>query len=323
MPTRSLSAAEQEGARVVRVTYPALGGLGGPRVGASVVRQLGMTGDPDVDNRIRSVAGEDVAALAELDPQALLAEQSFVFLKLVESKATEQPLVIVIDDTHRSTGRLLELVSTVSNRLRAAPVMVVMVGRNEGMWLNAFASPTVLRIDPLGRAASAELVRALAPALAEGDPDLIDTIVERASGNPLFLRELAGAADVGGTLPPTLQAILAARVDALAPPVKLALQHVAVFGGGVVPSQVAALGPESGGDPSRYVAAAWSASGRRVRPSLGRRLAPGRGGVRDAAPSRPGRASPRGGEDRHVIAGASPAPLQGGEARARRRAAWR
>ncbi len=77
-------------------------------------------------------------------------------------------------------------------------------------------------------------------------PEAADFLVERAGGNPLYLRELVSMAraqgllvDDGdryqlsapGAIPATLQALLAARLDALEPELKLALQHAAVMGG--------------------------------------------------------------------------------------------
>src|SRR5207253_381835 len=77
-----------------------------------------------------------------------------------------------------------------------------------------------------------------------------DAMVERSGGNPLYLRELAAMVRRQGgvvALPPTLQAILAARLDSLAPLEKAAIQHVAVIGEATTRSEVEALGPDGVG----------------------------------------------------------------------------
>jgi len=246
-------------AHVVRVSYPAYGGLGGPRVGAEIARQLGKTGIPEVDSRLRSAEGKEAPALGELEAQALFAEQIWAYRQLVEARAAERPLLLLVDDAHRSDARMLELVSEVHARMDDAPVLTLLVGRPEpDAWLAAMPRATSLTLDPLGGPEAALLASHVAPGL---DAEAVTHVVGRAAGNPLFVRELAllarrlaasaegeGAPARGpGTslsrsLPPTLHAILAARLDALSPGAKLALQHVSVLGGAVTLEQVAALG---------------------------------------------------------------------------------
>jgi class 3 adenylate cyclase/tetratricopeptide (TPR) repeat protein len=257
-----------ESALVVRASYPAYGGLGGPRVGAEVARQLGPTGDPEIDSRLKSAAGEMAPGLGSLEAGALFAEQVWAYRQLVEIRANEQPLLVVIDDAHRSNDRLLDLVNEIHARMDDVPALTLLVGRPEPpSWLAAMPRASSLRLDPLGAADAAVFASHLAPSL---DAAAIAEVVDRAAGNPLFVRELALLAaraaqvplpgdpeqeraanasearnavpGVPPSLPPTLQAILAARLDALAPGAKLALQHVAVLGGGVTVDQVAALG---------------------------------------------------------------------------------
>ena len=75
----------------------------------------------------------------------------------------------------------------------------------------------------------------------------VTALVERGTGNPLYLRELvavvcAGSGDAPASLPPSLQAILAARLDALRPEEKGAIQRVSVLGDMATEEQVAPLG---------------------------------------------------------------------------------
>ena len=247
-----------EEATVVRTAYPGYGGLGGPRVAAEVVRQLGPTGDHQVDTRIRSIAGELHPTLIGIDPSALRQEQVWALRCLFEAKAAEGPVLVVIDDMHRAGTATLDLLADLLNRIAGVPVLLLLAGRGEpGDWLTRFPAATSLRLSPLTRTDTAELAAAL---LSDGElaVDASSFLVDRSGGNPLYLRELVTvmqerdglvrrddgryhlAANV--PLPATLQAVLAARLDALGPSQKQAIQHVAVLGVATTAEQVAAFG---------------------------------------------------------------------------------
>jgi predicted ATPase len=129
---------------------------------------------------------------------------------------------------------LKEIVSLIVDR----PVMVVIAHRPE--WRASFQSAphaTPLVLNRLRRARAGELVRAAGG--AELPETVVDQIVSRADGVPLFVEELtqsvleAGAAET--EIPETLQASLLARLDRLGP-----AKHVAQVG--------AAIGREFGRD---------------------------------------------------------------------------
>jgi class 3 adenylate cyclase/tetratricopeptide (TPR) repeat protein len=243
---------------VARTTYPAYGGLGGPRVAAEIVRQLGSVGDTEIDARVRSLAGELHPSLRSIDPNAMHQEQLWALRRLLERKAEERPLLLAIDDIHRSGDKTLDLLAELMVRVVDVPLLLVLSGRPEPAdWLTRFPSATTVRLGALGPSDATALADALVP---DGPlhEDAARELVERAGGNPLYLRELVAMLRrregfvldddgnlrlAGGiTLPPSLHAILAARLDALAPAEKAALQHVAVLGDAATEQQVAALG---------------------------------------------------------------------------------
>ncbi|MDQ1397622.1 MAG: hypothetical protein QOG64_2881, partial [Acidimicrobiaceae bacterium] len=243
--------------RVARASCPAYGGLGGPRVAAQIVDDLGRSGDPEVDARVRSMAGELHPSLRAIDPNSLHHEQLWAFRRLLEIKAAETPLLVAIDDLHRSGEKMQELLGNLALRVGPMRLLLVLTGRPEpATWLSKFPSATTLRLEPLGPSNAAEL----AALMAEVEPEVLPEIVERSGGNPLYLRELmAMAARSGGrpgSMPPSLQAILAARLDGLDPLEKLALQHVALIGDAATPEQVEALGPPGVSGRLRALAAA-------------------------------------------------------------------
>ena len=246
---------EAEGT-VVRSTYPAYGAMGGARVAADVIAQLGPVADPDVDVRVRSIAGEVDKSLQSIDPGAMHQEQLWALARLLQEKGGDRPLLIMIDDVHRSGEQMLRLLSELTGHLNNVALLTVLSGRTEPPgWLTWFPAATTVRLGPLSRPDALALARGFScerPLNAEA----ADFLVERAGGNPLYLRELVAMGRAQGLLvedagqyrlaatasiPATLQALLASRLDALDPDQKRAVQLAAVMGG-ASPAHLEALG---------------------------------------------------------------------------------
>ena len=75
----------------------------------TTMSKLGPLGEHEIDVRVKSVAGEIDPSLHELDPESFRQEQLWAYRRYIESKAAEQPVLIVIDDIHRSGDETLEL----------------------------------------------------------------------------------------------------------------------------------------------------------------------------------------------------------------------
>lgn len=253
------------GAQVVRAAYPAYGVLGGWQVATDLIDQLGASADPDVEARVRSVLGELDPSLKPLDAAGLEREQLWALGRLVKEKAAERPLLIIVDDLHGADERTLGLIGELSLHLRDEPLLTVLSGRTEPPgWLTRFATATTLRLRPLTRTQSVQLAEAVVggPLAEEASAFFTD----RAKGNPLYLRELVTVARQRGVLaagsdgyrllsdgvvPASLQALLAARLDALERPHKTAFQHLALLGQGTA----AELGGLSGVEAPAVLAA--------------------------------------------------------------------
>ena len=230
---------------VVRADYPAYGAFGGLRVAAALVEQLGHSDQPDVEARVRSMLGELDPSLAGMDPDAMQAEQVWAVARLLKERAADRPLVIILDDLHWGDDRTLELVGEIAARMRDVPILTVVAGRTDpGGWLGRFTSATTLRLTPLSRADAGALAESFVgdKALA---PEARQFLVDMTNGNPLYLRELVAMARARNMLvddgdcyritahsgiPATLQALLAARLDALERGQKQLLQHLALLG---------------------------------------------------------------------------------------------
>jgi class 3 adenylate cyclase/tetratricopeptide (TPR) repeat protein len=241
---------------VVRASYPAYGPAGGAVVAAEVLRQLGPVDDPQVEVRVRSLAGKTDEALRSMDPAGLHKEQVWGFLQLLQEKGSEAPLLIVIDDVHRSSDTMLEVVAEMASRLGGVPLLMVLAGRSDpGSWLGYFPTANTVRVGPLGRCDAGELSRVLVCDKPLAD-EAADFLVTRAGGNPLYLRELVRMARATGSLvddgecyrlgaaavPASLHAVLAARLDTLGSVQKVVFQHATLLGESATEDSIVRLG---------------------------------------------------------------------------------
>lgn len=245
-------------ARVARATCPAYGGLGRARVASDLAAQLGIGKAADSSAACADGHAAD-AATAAPTPRA----DAFWALRRMLARATaERPLLLVLDDVHHAGAVDLDPLVRLVPRLGDLPLLLLLLGRPEpGEWLGAFTGSTTVRLDPLAPEDASRLAAALAgdPPLAAAAADLLAT---QSGGNPLHLRELVrlvrargemvaagGSLHLRGrsSLPPSLQAVLAARLDALGGGDKAALQGLAVYAGSGTAEQVEALGVEAAG----------------------------------------------------------------------------
>ena len=170
------------------------------------------------------VPGERYPTL-ELSPEAQRPQLMATLVDHFLGLSTRRPLLVILEDAHWADATTLELASLLLDRIATAPVLVVITSRPEG--LPALPTPahlTRLTLSRLGRAAVAAMVEQLGlgqPAPAK----LIDTIVQRTDGMPLFVEELTKAlAERGLSLdegveeldvPASLHDTLMARLDRL------------------------------------------------------------------------------------------------------------
>jgi DNA-binding SARP family transcriptional activator len=164
------------------------------------------------------------------DPSATQVQQ------LLASLAAERPLVVVLDDAHWADARLLDAVELVAESTRESAVLLIAIARPELLesrpgWGGGMPNASSVLLEPLTETETDRLVDNL---LGESDlPDPIrDYIVRTADGNPLFVEELLATLvdrailtrEAGRwtttqveaiPLPPTIQALVAARLDRL------------------------------------------------------------------------------------------------------------
>ena len=161
--------------------------------------------------------------------------------------ASAVPLVIVLDDVHWLDPGSASLLLHVARAAATLPVAVVLAARAGELDDNAALARSLrglrelgatcqLEIPPLGRAATAALVRAV-----DADADA-DRIYAQSCGNPLFALELARAGEASAAAPPaSVAAVIRDRVEALPADAATVLRWGAVLGRGFAVDELVAL----------------------------------------------------------------------------------
>jgi class 3 adenylate cyclase/tetratricopeptide (TPR) repeat protein len=218
-----------------------------------------LNGLKDVD---RILPG--VAAVMALGGEASSEEVFSSFRRLFEKLAREQPLLIVIDDLQWSEPVFLDLLEYVTARSRSVPLLLCCLARPElldirPLWTAPRPAATTVVLEELPN----DDTRLLIANLLEGElaHEARDRVTAAAEGNPFFIEELLRmlidegalqegdggwrlAPDLQGMeLPPTISALLSARLDRLEPNERLVIEHAAVIGEVFSWNAVAALVP--------------------------------------------------------------------------------
>jgi class 3 adenylate cyclase len=214
------------------------------------------------DGEDAEAAARRIAELLGMSPPEIGAEElPWAVRSLLGNLAATRPLVLVLDDIQWAEAGLLDLIDGVQRELRGAPVLIVCLGRPELLeWRPGW--PTDVVLTRLSRAESDLLLAAL---LGSGSPPpahIRDRIAVAADGNPFFLEQLVamlvdegylGRDDAGSVatpelvnlpLPPTVQALLAARLEQLEPSERALLGRAAVIGQVFYPGALEALAPD-------------------------------------------------------------------------------
>jgi tetratricopeptide (TPR) repeat protein len=172
--------------------------------------------------------------------------------KTFEVLARQQPLILVFDDVHWGEPTFLDLIDHIAEWTRDAPILLVVMARPDLLekrpaWGGGKRWVTTMSLEPLSEVESQELVGSLL-GRTELPPELQSQISRAAEGNPLFLEELLGKLIDDGFLvragdgwsalgdlrqlaiPPTIQALLAARLDGLSGEDRRVIERAAVEG---------------------------------------------------------------------------------------------
>ncbi|HEY3182790.1 MAG TPA: BTAD domain-containing putative transcriptional regulator [Gaiellaceae bacterium] len=159
--------------------------------------------------------------------------------KLFGTLARRRPLVLVLDDLHWAEPTLLDLVEHVVDRNRDVPIFVVCLARPELLetrdaWGGGKLNATSILLGPLSERESHALIGHLASGTTIA-PGLLDRVAAVAEGNPLFLEQMVAMLRERGpsaelAVPPTIHALLEARLDRLPAGEREVLERASVVG---------------------------------------------------------------------------------------------
>jgi class 3 adenylate cyclase/tetratricopeptide (TPR) repeat protein len=216
---------------------------------AEVIRQAaGVTEEDDATEAKAKVSAILHGAAPEIADRLAVAmgleqgvfpiqETYWAASKFIEWVARTWPLIVVFDDVHWAETTLLELIAHVA-RTASAPVLFVNTARKDLLddhphWLEGQANATTIPLKPLSDADGARVVANILGAISL--PSAVEGRITRAAeGNPLFVEQIVSSFIEDGLIkvdpaggwivqdavaqadvPPTISALLGARVDKL------------------------------------------------------------------------------------------------------------
>jgi len=191
---------------------------------------------------------ERLAGLLGLaDAHAPTEEIFWAVRRLLETLAQRQPLVVLLDDVHWAEPTLLDLLEYLAGWSRSASILLCCLVRPDLFEARpGWAGFDAVSLPVLSDEESRLLVRNLAGERHEAE---LEQVVVGAAGNPLFLEQLVAMlgeeSGPRGRVPPSIQALLAARLDRLADDERVAIERAAVVGPVFTASTVAELAPDA------------------------------------------------------------------------------
>jgi class 3 adenylate cyclase/tetratricopeptide (TPR) repeat protein len=205
---------------------------------ASALRDLTARVAPDLLPMlplIGVVAGVDFPDTDEvtaLDQEVRKARLEAVVSDLLGRLLTT-PVVLVLNDLYLMDEATIDLLRKLASDVVGRPWLIIATRRPETSSPFGASQPlTALRIEPLDELAAAELI-ASSDLESSLSPRRIRELVERAGGNPLFLRELVISARSGADLsdlPDSVEGVIAAHIDRLVPARRRWLRAASVLG---------------------------------------------------------------------------------------------
>ena len=222
--------------------------------------KLGALVDADIAGEVADGVG---SLLGLAGANARIEDARIALRRLFGAVASRRPLVVTLDDIHWAEPPLLDLIDDLAHWLPDVPALLLCIARPELLdarpgWSGGKLNTTTLLLEPLSETDGDALVRALLG--SEVPEEVADRIVRVAEGNPLFVEELVGVLLDDGhlqrvdggvevadaidrvELPPTIQALLTARLDRLSNAERGVVERASVEGQVFHLGALAALG---------------------------------------------------------------------------------
>ena len=221
-----------------------------------VVEVLKQLREAELDE---AAAGTLRALLGEEELPTSSDEIAWAFRKALEAAAAVRPLLCVFDDVHWGEDTFLDLVEHVADLSRDAPILLLCMGRPDLLdqrpaWGGGKVNSTTVLLEPLADDETDRLLESL----ADLDEGVRARVREASEGNPLFVEEMVAmlreSPEGDVAVPPTIQALLAARLDQLDPEERDVLQRGSIEGRLFHRGAVEALGAGANQVPARLTA---------------------------------------------------------------------
>jgi len=175
------------------------------------------------------IAGHLETAIAGDSPRSS-DELAWAARKLFERIARERPLLVVVDDIQWAAQTFVDLLEHVALLARDAPMLLLCLARTELVAARPGWPGERVELGPLSTAESEQLLDVLGGAVSD---EMKARIGAAAGGNPLFVEQMAAIAGADGDpaqVPPTIQALLAARLDGLDADERDVLERASIVG---------------------------------------------------------------------------------------------
>jgi tetratricopeptide (TPR) repeat protein len=200
-----------------------------------------------------ALVADRLVPLLGVDPgRAAIQETFWAVRKLFEHLGAQRPLVAVFDDIQWGEPTFLDLLEYLADWLRGAPVLLLCLARPELLdvrpeWVTPKPNTTLVTLPPLTPQETDGLIQGL----LEGDelePEARARIAELAEGNPLFVEQTlrmlvddevlerrdgrwTATRDLSRiTIPPTISALLTARLARLDPDERAVIERASIVG---------------------------------------------------------------------------------------------
>jgi class 3 adenylate cyclase/tetratricopeptide (TPR) repeat protein len=218
---------------------------------------------------------ERVSQVLGLSADSAVPEETFwAIRRLLETLAQVRPVIVVFDDIHWGEPTFFDLIEHIAEWTQDAPLLMVCLSRRELLearpgWGGGKVNATMTQLEPLNADESAALIDNL---MGQADiaPAVRDRIVEAAEGNPLFVEQMLSMMIDDGLLrrddghwvptgdldrlsvPPSIQALVAARLDRLGLEERAVIERASVVGrifyrGAVTELSAPEIRPDVGG----------------------------------------------------------------------------
>ena len=206
------------------------------------------------DREGQVIARQVASAIGLADAATTPADSAWAVRRLLELVARDRPLVVVVEDIHWAQPVLLDLIEHVADWSRGAPILLCCTARPDLLearptWGDGSTNATTIPLEPLAE----EDCSALCDELL-GDAEITGEqrrrVLDLAEGNPLFVEQMLAMLQAGGVeaadIPPTIDALLAARLDQLPMDERNVVESASIEGRVFHRSAVATLLPPAG-----------------------------------------------------------------------------